>query len=66
MRGMYRAANEGSGGGVKMYKNCKLQNIKTVLACYGDKMTDKELTQIAIRVNAAKERIDKEERNNDR
>ena len=29
-------------------------------------MTDKELTQIAIRVNAAKERIDKEERNNDR
>lgn len=49
-----------------MYENYKLQNIKTVLACYGDKMTDKELTQIAIRVNSAKERIDREERNNDR
>ena len=46
-----------------MYGNYKLQNIKTVLACYGDKMTDKELTQIAIRVSAAKERIDREERN---
>lgn len=47
-----------------MYENYKLQNIKIALACYGDKMTDKELTQIAIRVNVAKERIDKEERNN--
>lgn len=46
-----------------MYEKCKLQNTKTVLACYGDKMTDKELIQIAIRVNAAKERIDREERN---
>lgn len=45
-----------------MYKQCKLQNIKSVLACYGDKMTDKELTQIEIRINAAKERIDREER----
>lgn len=49
-----------------MYEDYKLQHIKTVLACYGDKMTNKELTQIAIRVNAAKERIDREERNNGR
>jgi len=61
---MYKLSKKWSRGGVIVYENCKLQNIKTVLACYGDKMTDKELTQIAIRVNAAKERIDKEERNN--
>lgn len=44
-----------------MHDNYKLKTIKTILACYGDKMTNKELTQIVIRLNLAKERIDKEE-----